>query len=212
MLLTDRDSEILAALCTQIRMITPRQTAHGWWPRREKDAVNAQARLRVLHSAQYLVKATVLARPLPILRGPVVRWSPGEFLPDFGAVAWKLQERWRVAARQTTVYLAAPRSRRLFGGNQRGVIRRQFQAGHDLGVTQMYVCIRRYNPQLLPCWIGEDRLAPARRQQKLPDAVLSASPDTLPYLVLEFGGAYDKARVQDFHTDCEARGLSYEIW
>ena len=212
MRLTDRDSEVLASLCNQIRMITPLQVAFGWWPRQERDVANAQVRLQELSAAGYLVKAKVMAKPLPPIRGPVIRWVPGDFLPDFGAVAWRLQERWRFPARPTTVFLAAPRATQLFGGPQRGVIRRQFQAGHDLGVTQMFVCIRRYTPHLLPLWIGEDRLAPERRGQKLPDAIFAASPDVLPYLVLEFGGAYDKVRVQDFHADCEDRGLPYEIW
>ncbi|MBS0261572.1 MAG: hypothetical protein JSS02_06400 [Planctomycetes bacterium] len=123
-----------------------------------------------------------------------------------------MQKRWQFPARQTTIFVATARAAGMFGGHSKGALRRQFQAGHDLGVTQVYVCISRYNPSLLRWWIGEDCLAPVRRRQKLPDAVLSCSPDMLPYLVLEFGGAYDKTRVQDFHEDCEARGLPYEIW
>ncbi|WP_437203401.1 hypothetical protein [Planctomicrobium sp. SH664] len=36
--------------------------------------------------------------------------------------------------------------------------------------------------------------------------------DERPQLVLEFGGAYDKDRLIDFHTDNQQRGLPYEIW
>jgi hypothetical protein len=46
----------------------------------------------------------------------------------------------------------------------------------------------------------------------LPDAVLAETPAARPRLVLEFGGAYNTARVRDFHHDCAARRLPYEIW
>ena len=38
------------------------------------------------------------------------------------------------------------------------------------------------------------------------------SADARPKLVLEFGGAYDKRRVEDFHADCAKRRLPYELW
>ena len=55
-------------------------------------------------------------------------------------------------------------------------------------------------------------LAPHRRGQKLPDAVIARGAELRPELVLEFGGAYDKARLVDFHADSEERKLPYEIW
>ena len=31
-------------------------------------------------------------------------------------------------------------------------------------------------------------------------------------LVIEFGGAYDTARVKAFHQDCVSRNLPYQLW
>jgi hypothetical protein len=76
----------------------------------------------------------------------------------------------------------------------------------------MFLAVRRDRPALIKKWIGEDRLAPHRVGEKLPDAVVADSPEELPKLVLEFGGAYDKARLERFHLDCEERGLPYEVW
>jgi hypothetical protein len=61
-------------------------------------------------------------------------------------------------------------------------------------------------------WIGEDILAPHRRGEKLPDAVLADGPGARPRLVLEFGGAYDATRVRHFHQSCLDEQLPYQLW
>ncbi len=76
----------------------------------------------------------------------------------------------------------------------------------------MYLQFRRSRPQDAERWIGEDLLAPWRRGEKLPDAVLAAAPDARPELVLEFGGAYDARRIEMFHEDCASQMLPYELW
>ena len=113
----------------------------------------------------------------------------------------------------TSVYFATPQLARRYGGRRRGHIPRAFQVSHDLGVTEMFLSIRRRQPKRIPFWIDEDRLAPFRRGEKLPDAILADSPGALPRLVLEFGsGNYGKERLLALHEDCEARGLPYELW
>jgi hypothetical protein len=76
----------------------------------------------------------------------------------------------------------------------------------------MYLAVRQLSPATALNWIDEDRLAPFRRHQKLPDAVIACDLRALPELVLEFGGNYPKSRLQAFHEDNEMRGLSYQIW
>jgi hypothetical protein len=158
------------------------------------------------------LQSTALAAPLPPMPEAVVRWSPGEPDPDAGAVAWQLQSRWTEGPRITGVYLATTQATRLFGGKACGYLKREYQATHDLGVSQMYLDLHRRSPELAAAWIGEDILAPYRRRQKLPDAVVATSPEAQPTVVLEFGGAYDKPRVQSFHEDCRDRGHAYELW
>jgi hypothetical protein len=76
----------------------------------------------------------------------------------------------------------------------------------------MFLAVRQHNPEFVANWLDEDRLAPYRRGQKLPDAAIVCRAPELPALVLEFGGDYSKSRLQAFHNDNESRGLSYEIW
>ena len=83
---------------------------------------------------------------------------------------------------------------------------------HDIGVAEMYFALRRLRPNAQSLWVGEDQLAPYRRRQKLPDAILATSPAAKPMLILEFGGQYDKRRLIAFHEDAEKRGVPYEIW
>lgn len=118
----------------------------------------------------------------------------------------------RPAARAATVYLAGAAAAKLYGGASAGKLPAVYQATHDLGVSAMFLRLLRDDPPAVARWIGEDRLAPYRRRQKLPDAVLADGPDAEPELVLEFGGSYDKRRVAAFHRDCARRGLAYEVW
>jgi len=76
----------------------------------------------------------------------------------------------------------------------------------------MFLAVRRQHPEFVSNWMDEERLAPYRRGQKLPDAAIVRSTAELPALVLEFGGDYSKTRLQQFHDDNESRGLPYQIW
>lgn len=207
-----RDTEIVRTLCLNVRLISVSQAAETWWEPTEAGQGNARRRLRRLAESGLVALTTVIAHPVSALLAPVVSWSPGDPEPNCGAVAWQLQRRWRDPVRSTTTYLATRRAASLFGGRANGKLKHRYQATHDLGVTAIYLQLKRTRPDLAEHWIGEDLLAPYRRKQKLPDAVVADHPGTTPSLVLEFGGAYDKQRVKDFHHDCERRALAYEIW
>jgi len=210
--LTRRDEEILQSLSVRVRLLTLKQIAGHWWCGNKRATDDARRRLAHLVTVGYLTRPRVLAAPLPDLSHPILRWSPGQPEPDAGAIAWQLQSRWTQGPRLEFVYLATAAATRIFGGKARGYLKQEFHATHDLGVSQMYLDLRSRSPKLAETWIGEDILAPYRRRQKLPDAILATRPDAQPLVVLEFGGAYDKRRVQAFHNDCRDRGLPYELW
>jgi hypothetical protein len=153
------------------------------------------------------------------MKSPVVVWKPGQPEPEFGAIAWRLQSRWQMPPRRTTVYVATQKAANQVGGRSRGTIKHDLQATHDLGVAQVYLQLLTANPIAAEKWVGEDVLRLTRRRQKLPDAVIASTPDGRSVrsdhdisLVVEFGGAYDASRVRHFHRDCAARKLPYEIW
>src|SRR5262245_41287594 len=61
-------------------------------------------------------------------------------------------------------------------------------ARHDLHVTTIYLHMLRNRPADAEAWISEDLLAPSRRHQKLPDAMLQFA-DGRPSVVIEFAGS-----------------------
>ena len=193
-------------------MVSLHQVAKHWWSEAKHGLENARRRLSTLVETGLLQQARVMARPLPEMTAPVSRWKPGDAVPAFGGITWQLQSRWRQEPRQTRIYFATTRATNLFGGRAPGRIKQEFQATHDLGVSEMYLLLRRDRPEIALHWIGEDVLAPHRRGQKLPDAVIARGAELRPELVLEFGGACGKARLVDFHADSEERKLPYEIW
>lgn len=211
-MLTERDREIVGMLCCRVRIVSLSQIAKHWWTDAKQGLENARRRLSALENAGLLKHVHVMARPLPKLTAPVVSWKPGGPAPGFGSIAWQLQSRWTSEPLKTRVYIATTRATNLFGGRAAGRIKQEFQATHDLGVCEMYLQLCKQRPEEVSRWIGEDALAPHRRGQKLPDAIIATSADERPELVLEFGGAYDKQRLIDFHADNEERKLPYEIW
>jgi hypothetical protein len=210
--LNDRDNDVLRTLSRSIRVASLSQIARNWWANCAEAESDAIRRLRTLERAGLIRRVSAVVIALEPLAEPLVVWRPGDVIPDFGPLAWLLKQRWTQPPQRTTVFLATAHTARRFGGRRSGRIARPFQLSHDLGVAEMYFALRRQRRQLAQQWIDEDRLAPFRRGEKLPDAILATAPDAVPRLVLEFGGAYGKPRLQDFHDDCEDRGLPYEIW
>lgn len=212
MRLVTRDDDILRTLALRLRLLSLDQVAAGWWEPGERGLVNARRRLAMLVAVGLLRKLRVQVRPLPALDGPALVWRPSDPEPDFGAVAWCLQSRWQEPPRSTTVYIATRRGANQYGGRQRGELRREFQATHDLGVSAIYLRLRAISGREANDWIGEDVLAPHRRGEKLPDAVLAEEPEAPPRMVLEFGGAYDAGRVRRFHESCVDERWPYQLW
>lgn len=209
-MLTPADEELLPVLSLRSRVASTRQIARLW----NQAPISGPVilRLKRLRTMGLLGEARATAIELPELLGPLVSWSPGEWVPEFGAVAWILRKRWQCEPAPVVLYYATTRCAQLYGGRRSGFPSCAAHISHDLGVTEMFLAIKRDAPHLLKLWVDENRLAPYRRGQKLPDAVLADSPSSVPLRVLEFGGRYGKTRLRDFHDDCEERGLPYEIW
>jgi hypothetical protein len=209
--LSERDREILRDLTTRIRVLTFGQLAGNFWPPGESGRVNARRRLVELVSRGLLERVQVVSHPLLELESPVVAWQPGMPPPDAGVISHRLVSRWQTEPREMTVYLAGRRAIALFGAKALGEIKNRYQVTHDLHVSEVYLYFRRTAPELARAWVGEEILAPSRKDQKLPDAILHDA-EGEPRLVVEFGGKYPARRVTAFHDDCEARGLPYELW
>ena len=209
-MLTAAEEEALRVLSLCVPIASHRQIARLWSDR--SGSTGVVPRLTRLQKTGLVGQAHAAAIELPELVQPLVEWRPGEWTPEFGAVAWSLRRRWRNAATPVDFFYATARCARLYGGRRTGFVSYAGQISHDLGIMEMFLAFKRLSPHLIKLWVDENRLAPFRRGEKLPDAVLADSPGSLPLRVLEFGGRYGKVRLQAFHDDCEARGLPYEIW
>jgi len=208
-LLCDRDREILVALTQKVRVLAFRQIAEHWFG---GDRANARRRLRILAAAGLVTRATVMARPLPVLLTPVATWKPGESTPDAGGVSHRLKSRWRNRpTRGCRVILATTRSGQLLGCRTSGELTRATQSSHDLGVAAVWLRFDRTDPDRASAWRGEDVLAHTRRGEKCPDAFLVDARGEVR-AVIEFGGDYGPERVRAFQLDCVDRQLPYEIW
>lgn len=204
-----RDLEILTALVQKVRVFSLRQVAAAWW---NDDITNARRRLKTLADVGLLIRLEAAARPLPGFTQALVTWEPDAVAPEFDAVSYALQRRWRKRPpRSTTVYVASCRTARLIGGKARGAIRKTAQTTHDLGVSAIWLRFRQHHPEWAEAWRGEDVMAATRVGQKLPDAFIVDGNQEVRWVV-EFGGAYSAERVRAFHKDCVTRSLAYQIW
>jgi hypothetical protein len=208
-ILGGRDREILTALTQKVRLIGFRQLANHHFG---GDPANTRRRLRILQAAGLIVRATVMARSIPILLQPVWAWSPGDSVPDMGIIANRVQSRWRKrATRACQAILATPHAAQLVGGHATGHLTREMQATHDLGVTAVYLFLERAHSPRAEAWRGEDVFAHTRHGEKRPDAFLVNATGAVQS-VIEFGGDYGPERLRAFHEDCASRELPYEVW
>jgi hypothetical protein len=144
------------------------------------------------------------------LERPLAAFARGEQIPDFGALQWELQRRWRNAARRPARALWATRFATRLVGGVGGRLRQPLQLQHDLGVTEIYAR-RTLRPK--ETWISEDVYRSLWKQGdmgKVPDALL-VDPEGRLLRAVEFGGRYSRQRLEDFHTFWATR-LPYEIW
>ena len=207
--ITGRDREILHSLCIAVRLFSQNQIASYWFG---GDRANARRRLKRLASEGLVLRIAVRARTLPQLNQPVASWQCGQPAPSFAQVSNALRQRWkRNAVRTCTCFVATNEATRLFGGRGVGELKKPAQAGHDLGVSQVWLRFAATRPDWAKAWRGEDVMAHTRRGEKLPDAFIVNSNNDVVCLI-EFGGAYDQRRTQAFHEDCVARELPYQMW
>jgi hypothetical protein len=208
--LTDRDQEILSTLTHRVRILSVAQVARTWWQGTRRPVENAAARLRALDRGGLLAAFEIVAHPEIELAGPVARWQPGEEAPDFGAVSYRLRARWTEPVRTTSVIAATAAGAALVGGVG-GRRPRPSETTHDLHLAAVYLRVCAFSPALARSWRSEALLysAGGGRDEKLPDATLSDGHRTL---VVEFGGAYRKPKLIEFHEHCAERSLPYQIW
>jgi hypothetical protein len=204
-----RRSFVLDALAYRVRFFSwPQLLSLG--PCSESYERGLRRLLQRLEASRLIRRLTVLARPAPVVDGPLFRWRPGSPAPDCYAIQYQAEKRNLRPVQAVTVFLGTVRLANVLGGTCGGKLNHH-AVTHDLGVTAVYLHLWKIDPNLALAWQGEDIVAPSRHRQKLPDAVLF-DPAGQPTLAVEFIGDYPAERIQAFHDDAVRRSLGYELY
>lgn len=207
--LTQRDTEILEALTLRIRVLSVDQVSRTWWPD-STSPETAVRRFRQLADAGYLSRISLMAHPETSLSEPVCVWHQEADVPDFGAVAWRLNSRWAEPLVTTACVIATRFAGRFFGGHG-GRKPRRAETTHDLHLSAVYLQMQTNQPHRAATWISEDeRKKDTEHGGKLPDAIVT---DSGRKTAIELGGkSYDRDKLEAFHVFCHEQNLGYEIW
>lgn len=209
--LTDRDDRILWTLTHRLRVLSVRQIAQSWWD--DPSSRGARSRIRQLSDAGLVEVMPTMAHPEIELTAPVLTWRPGGTEPNFGAVAYRLKSRWNQAPISTALVYATRVAVRMFGGFTGGRGPRPSEATHDLHLAQVFLLFQRANPTLAKRWCSEaEQYAEGKgRGERLPDAIIRGRRGgEPPAQIIEFGGAYSRAKLIEFHHALSA--FCYEVW
>lgn len=211
--LTDLDERILWTLTRKIRLVTLDQAARTWWSSSPRPLAAAKSRLRRLSSDGLVRLVSVMAHPEIKLVAPVFSWAPGDKDPPFGRIAYQLQVRWRRPLVATPIVIATKEALRRFGGYIGDRLPRPAEVSHDVNLSSVYLQLLADDPARARFWVSEHQLYAegGGRNERLPDAILRSArnrPDG--NLIIEFGGAYTKSKLQQFHSEFSA--FRYEVW
>lgn len=182
---------------------------------RHGSSVSVRSLVRRLQS-QGLVSLAHVAAAFYEVTDPIATRSRGGPAPDFGALAWQLELRWRnVKSRRVTICWATSRAARLYGGLAT-FERRSSQLEHDLGTASVLVRLHETRPELADQWVGEEILrrdfAPqSRSMKKIPDGAIVSDDEIVR--VVEFGGQYSATRLRRFDAHFHKKhGIPYDLW
>lgn len=210
--LTVRDAEIITALTEHIRVFSVGQIARTWWGNSKNAVQNATDRLKVLKGDGLLDLHRAPAHPEIEIVAPVLSWKPGDEEPELGATSYHLQSRWNQHPVMTLCAYASRQAMNRFGGHG-GRPPREIERTHDIHMSAVYLLYRSRSPEKLAGWVFEERIKQERKREKferLPDVILRSPGE--PERVIEFGGAYSKAKLTLFHAYCKEQKLPYEVW
>lgn len=199
---------LLEALTLKVHVLSLDEVTRTWLANVRRGRTPRE--LRLLHEAGWVRLADVLAHPPLELERPLLTWELGEPTPSLSAIAHHIQERFSGTPERTTIVTATAKAAKLLAGFS--VRLKLASLDHDLHVGALYARLVRERPEDAADWLSEDTIAPERRDEILPDAVLRDA-DGRTRRVVEFAGrSYTAARLIDIHNDCAARSISWELW
>jgi len=176
-----------------------------------RDVAGAIRRLK--QNGEIEFRSAVVA--FPEITKPLFTWSPRQAPPNFHALAWKLEKRWKAVKPRRGILCWATKKGAQRTGGLACFPERSTQVEHDLGTASVYAYLCRTQPLLSEGWVGEDILrrdfaVKERWLSKIPDAAVFCD-ERLQY-VIEFGGQYSVNRLKRFHQHCRNFQLPYILY
>lgn len=206
--LSDKHCEILEPLTRTIRVLTHQQIARTLFAGIKNKENAIRTLVSELEQAGYLKSYSAMIHPELELQAPLCSYSPGDPTPNFKLVARETRGRWHQAPIATDIVYATQQAKEIFGGYLGGKKPRASETRHDIHVAQIYLKLAKQDPTLSEVWVPEEQLLLEREGKagRLPDALLRTDSP----VIIEFGGAYPRAKLEVFHV--EQREQSYELW
>lgn len=196
--------QVAEILAVRTRVVTVRQVAHQFFSSSRDPMANARRCIRSLRRAGLVESWHTAVGELGVA-GPLLTNTEEHATPDFGAVAWKNEKRWKEARPQkATCVVATQEALDRFAGSCREP--RPNELEHDLALAAVYFQLLRTDGEAASSWRHEDTFA-ARRAVR-PDATYRRDGATVSVDLL--GRGYTKPKIEALWRAYEGRPL--ELW
>ncbi|MEQ9616821.1 MAG: hypothetical protein RLN60_02170 [Phycisphaerales bacterium] len=206
--LTARDRALIELLSVRVRVLSLDQVAARFWPEAGQGRRLAGNRLTKLASAGLVTVQERVTRTMLNLQQPLAIWRPHRPPPDFAHLARTLATRWPDGAARTACVTVTEGGAQGVAGIRASTPPADSEVSHDLHLTEVYFRMQDELPARASTWILETHL-PKGQGVKVPDAIVR---DGLDRTAIEFGGLYDRAKLEAFHDYCRGKRMGYELW
>lgn len=201
---------IARALALQVRVMTVRQVAAGWFADAVDPQAAAQTVLSRLANVGICESLTREAHPLLPLKAPLFVWNVGDPCPTadhWDQIAAQSRNRWDQPHVPVEVWRATKRATHVWGAFHDARRIRHSEVSHDLHLAEVFVRYRCHHQHAAAAWLGEaafPKLGFELKGMKDPDAFL-VNESGVAYRVVEFAGSYEADHLWDFHAHCSGR-------
>ena len=203
---TDRDYQVLNALCRQLAIVEIEQMRRLWY----RDSSTSAIRRRMRKLAQFgLVDRFIMnAHPLLSASRPLLSWEPDCVVPDAEEVACQARERWHQTSVPMEVFVAGRRASNQFGAPYLGLLSAQ-QRNAGLLLTQAFIYELNRNHDAKERWVRKDVYADSILSSWKANAFLVW--DETPIHVIS-AETSTKEQIRSIYKRCAAAGISFDIW
>lgn len=206
--LSEQHLNLLDPLTKKVRVLSFPQIERTLFSGTSDAKESAKALTEQLEQAGYLVTYSAMVHPEIKLSGAICCYEPNGTVPDFKAVASVTRGRWKQSPVVTRVAYATKHAKQELGGYLGGKKPRPSETRHDIHVAQIYLNMQATDPARAVAWMHEEQLRdrPEFAGGSRPDALVASDEP----VVIEFGGAYPRKKLEAFHAQQQQR--RYEIW